>query len=117
MTIDPTNPAVATGTTDASLSSTGLGDRGGVRGDAYTVQAVVTVGDDPAVGVTVTFAAPDTVSEAATTGDDGVASITLPTGDYTVSASSDAGSASATITVVPSTDPLIVGLSLTPDAA
>lgn len=94
----------------ASVSGDGLGSRGGTRGDAYAVEVVVAHGGSSAVGATVTFSGTTTVS--ATTDDNGVATINLPAGSYTVKATSEDTSASTDISVVPSTDPLIVSLSL-----
>jgi hypothetical protein len=101
---DPTDPS------SSDTANNGLGDRGGVRGDAFPVEIVITLGDDSVAGATVTFVATDTVS--ATTDGDGVASTNLPAGDYTVTATSNGATATTSITVVPSTDPLIATLSL-----
>jgi len=104
---------------DASSSGTPpLGSSGGVRGDAYPVEVVVTSGDQPEVGIAVTFTETDIAADpvSATTDSDGVASVTLVAGSYTVAASSGDGSATTSIEVVASTDPLIVPLALAPAA-
>jgi len=104
---------------DASSSGTPpLGSSGGVRGDAYPVEVVVTSGDQPEVGIAVTFTETDIAGApvTATTDSDGVAAVSLGAGSYTVTASSDDGSATTSIAVVPSTDPLIVALALAPAA-
>jgi hypothetical protein len=90
-----------------------LGVRGGSRGGPVSpVQAVVKLNGQPVAGVTVTFTATHSVT--AVTGSNGVASINLLAGHYTVTASNDSGSATKTINVVESTNALIVGLALAP---
>ncbi len=90
-------------------------DRGGVRGgDGQTVQAVVKLNGAPVAGVTVTFKA--TKSVTATTDANGVASLFLVKGKYTVTASNGSGSGKKMITVVKSTDTMITEVPLTPKA-
>ena len=89
-----------------------LGGRGGVRGDGTPVQVVVKLDGAPQAGVTVTFKAKSSVT--ATTSDNGVASINLLPGRYTVTASNDSGSATKAVTVTKSTTTVIVSLALAP---
>lgn len=92
-----------------------LGSRGGVRsGNGQTVQAVVKLNGAPVAGVTVTFKA--VKSATATTDANGVASLFLAKGKYTVTASNASGSGSKTINVTKSTDALITEVTLTPKA-
>ncbi len=87
-----------------------LGQNGGVRGDGTPVQAVVKMDGNPVAGVTVTFTAKKSVT--AKTDDNGVASISLIPGHYTVTASNDSGSAKKTVNVPKSTTTTIVALTL-----
>ncbi len=89
-----------------------LGSHSGTRGGGGPVQAVVKLNGAPVAGVTVTFTA--TKSVTATTDANGVASINLIAGHYTVTASNASGTATKKIVVVDSTTPVIVGLSLAP---
>ena len=90
-----------------------LGSRGGVRGgDGQTVQAVVKLNGAPVAGVTVTFKSTKAVT--ATTDANGVASLYLLKGKYTVTASNESGFGKKMITVAKSTDTLITEVPLAP---
>lgn len=91
-----------------------LGDRGGVRSGGTPVQVVVKLDGAPISGVTVTFKAAKTLT--AKTDDNGVASISLAPGRYTVTAKNDSGTARKTVTVPKSTTTTIVTLTLAPAA-
>ena len=90
-----------------------LGTRpGGTRGDGTPVQVVVKLDGNPVAGVSVTFTAKKSVT--VKTDDNGVASISLIPGHYTVTASNDSGSAKKMVNVPKSTTTTIVALTLTP---
>jgi len=89
-----------------------LGENGGVRGDGTPVQVVVKLDGNPVAGVTVTFTAKKSVT--AKTDENGVASISLIPGHYTVTASNDSGSAKKVVNVPKSTTTTIVALTLSP---
>lgn len=90
-------------------------DRGGVRAGGNPVQVVVKMGGKTIAGVTVTFqTAPDAPAVTATTDDNGVATLSLAAGSYTVTASSASGTAQKTISVVDSTSTMYVDLALVP---
>jgi hypothetical protein len=88
-----------------------VGTRGGVRGDGAPVQIVVKLNGTPTAGATVTFkTSKSTITK--TSDSEGVVAISLLPGHYTVSASSDVGSATKRIAVKASTTTLTVGLAL-----
>lgn len=99
---------------EAVAASDQLGDNGGVRSGGTPVQVVVKLDGTPVAGVTVTFKATKTVT--AKTDDNGVASISLAPGHYTVTATNDSGTAKKAVTVPKSTATTIVSLTLTPAA-
>ena len=102
--------AEAAGSGDLAGQQGQLGQNGGVRGDGTPVQAVVKLDGNPVAGVPVTFTAKKSVT--AKTDDNGVASISLIPGHYTVTASNDSGSAKKTVNVPKSTTTTIVALTL-----